>query len=88
MEAVLKTNTVAYWMEKFGGYVPAAPVYDIAQAMDNPYVAEIEMIYEDEHPGFENGKIRLMSSPYKYNGQRLKGGISPELGADTQDLLG
>ena len=88
MEAVLKTNTVAHWMKKFGGYVPAAPVYDIAQAMDNPYVAEIEMIYEDDHQGFENGKIRLMSSPYKYNGKRLKGGISPELGADTQDLLG
>jgi len=88
MEGVMKTNTVSHWMEKFGGYVPAAPVYDIAQAMDNPYVAEIEMVYEESHAGFENGKIRLMSSPYIYNGQRLKGGISPELGADTQELLG
>jgi len=45
------------------------------------------MIYEDSHAGFENGKIRLLSSPYKYNGQRLKGGISPELGAHTSELL-
>jgi crotonobetainyl-CoA:carnitine CoA-transferase CaiB-like acyl-CoA transferase len=87
MEAVLKSQTVAHWMEKFAGYVPAAPVYDIAQAFENPYVAEVEMIYETEHPGMENGKIRLMSSPYKINGARLKGGIAPELGADTDDLL-
>ena len=88
MEAVLKTQTVAHWMDRFGGYVPAAPVYDIAQAFENPYVAEIEMVYETEHPGMENGTIRLMSSPYKVNGERLKGGIAPALGADTGDLLG
>ena len=88
MEAVLKTNTVSHWVEKFGGYVPAAPVFDIEQAMENPYVAEIDMLYEELHAGFENGKIRLLSSPYKFNGKRLKGGIAPELGADTKDLLG
>ena len=87
MEAVLMTQTVAYWMDKFGGYVPAAPVYDIAEALDNPYVTEIDMIYEAEHPVVENGKIRLLSSPYKFNGERLKGGIAPALGADTKDML-
>lgn len=87
VEAVLKTDTVAHWMEKFGGYVPAAPVYDIAQALDNPYVHEIEMVYAEEHPKMDGG-IRLLSSPYKLNGQRLKGGIAPELGANTDELLG
>lgn len=87
VEAVLKTNTVAYWMEKFGGFVPAAPVYDIAQALDNPYVEEIDMIYSADHPRMNEG-IRLLSSPYKLNGQRLKGGIAPELGAHTDELLG
>ena len=87
MEAVLMTETVAYWMDKFGGYVPAAPVYDIAEALDNPYVAEIDMIYEAEHPLAENGKIRLLSSPYKFNGKRLKGGIAPALGAETKHVL-
>ena len=87
METVLMTQTVAYWMDKFGGYVPAAPVYDIAEALDNPYVAEIDMIYEAEHPLAENGKIRLLSSPYKFNGKRLKGGVAPALGADTKHVL-
>ncbi len=85
MEAVLTTQSVKYWMEKFGGYVPAAPVYDIAQALDNPYVKEVEMTYEANHPLTKTGKIKLLSSPFKFNGQRLKGGIAPRLGADSTD---
>ncbi|RKQ71944.1 crotonobetainyl-CoA:carnitine CoA-transferase CaiB-like acyl-CoA transferase [Litorimonas taeanensis] len=87
VERVLKTNTVSYWMEKFGGYVPAAPVYDIQQALENDYVHEVEMVYEDRHDDMPGQKIKLLSSPYKFNGERLKGGISPELGADTQVLV-
>jgi len=37
------------------------------------------MTYEDTHPLFENGKIKLLSSPYKFNGKRLKGGVAPVL---------
>lgn len=88
MEGTLKTQSVDYWMERFAGYVPAAPVYDIAQALDNPYVAEIEMVYDAEHAGMKDGKIRLLSSPYKINGQRLKGGTAPVLGAHMDELLG
>lgn len=87
MEAVLKTKTVAHWMEKFGGYVPAAPVYDIAQALENNYVHEVEMVYEDAHDGMPGQKIRLLSSPYRLNGERLKGGISPTLGQHTDELI-
>lgn len=88
IEAVLKQQTVEDWMEKFRGFVPAAPVYDIAQSLDNPYVAEVEMIYETDHSEMSDGKIRLLSSPYKINGERLKGGIAPPLGADTEGILG
>lgn len=88
IESVLKQQTVEHWIEKFAGHVPAAPVFDIAQSLDNPYVAEIEMIYETNHPEMADGKIRLLSSPYKFNGERIKGGIAPSLGADTEHLLG
>jgi crotonobetainyl-CoA:carnitine CoA-transferase CaiB-like acyl-CoA transferase len=88
VEAVLKTKSIAHWMEKFGGYVPAAPVYDIEQALENDYVHEVEMVYEDKHENMPGQKIRLLSSPYKLNGSRLKGGIAPELGANTDELLG
>jgi len=87
VESVLKTDTMDNWMKIFGGKVPAAPVYDVAQALDNPYAHAVEMVYEDNHPKMDK-PIRLMSSPYRFNGKRLKGGIAPELGADTDDLLG
>jgi len=38
--AVFLTETTDSWMDKFAGKVPAAPVYDVAQALDNPFVAE------------------------------------------------
>lgn len=88
MEAVLKTNKVEYWMQKFGGYVPAAPVYNIGEALENDYVHEVEMVYEDKHDGMPEQKIRLLSSPYRINGKRLKGGIAPMLGEHTDELLG
>jgi len=87
VESVLKTDTMDNWMKIFGGKVPAAPVYDVAQALDNPYAHAVEMVYEDHHPEMDK-PIRLMSSPYRFNGKRLKGGIAPVLGADTDDLLG
>ena len=87
MEAILRTRTVAAWMERFAGKVPAAPVHDVAQALDNPYVAEVEMTYEAEHGGTEDGTIRLLASPYRIDGRRLTGGVAPALGADTDDLL-
>jgi crotonobetainyl-CoA:carnitine CoA-transferase CaiB-like acyl-CoA transferase len=86
VESVLKTDTMENWMKKFAGKVPAAPVYDVAQALDNPYAHAVEMVYEDEHPEMDK-PIRLLSSPYRFNGKRLKGGVAPALGADTDDLL-
>ena len=86
VESVLTTDTVENWMAEFAGKVPAAPVYDVKQALDNPYAADVEMIYEDAHPEMDQ-PIRLLASPYRYNGVRLKGGIAPALGADTDDLM-
>ena len=88
MEDVLRTRPVAEWMERFAGRVPAAPVYDVQQALENPYVAEVEMTYEADHGGTETGTIRLLASPYRVDGRRLTGGVAPALGADTAELLG
>lgn len=86
VESVLTTDSIENWMAKFAGRVPASPVYDVKQALENPYAHSVEMIYEAEHPEMD-APIRMLSSPYKINGQRLKGGVAPALGADTEDLL-
>ena len=40
LDAALSARTTAEWIEIFGGRVPAAPVNDVQQALENPFVAE------------------------------------------------
>ena len=84
IDAVLETQTSAYWMEKFAGVIPIAPVLDIAQALDNPYVREIDMLQEVEHP---QGTQRMLRNPIRLDGQRLSGKACPPLDADADALL-
>ncbi len=37
LDEALSAKTTAEWMQEFGGKVPAAPVNDIGQALDNPF---------------------------------------------------
>ncbi|HEY7743122.1 MAG TPA: CoA transferase, partial [Burkholderiales bacterium] len=40
LDRELERRTTAEWLERFAGVVPAAPVNDLAQALDNPFVTE------------------------------------------------
>jgi hypothetical protein len=40
LDAALSTRTTEEWMAQLGGLVPASPVYDIAEALNNPFVRE------------------------------------------------
>lgn len=82
LDAVLQTQTTKEWMQRFAGKVPAAPVYDIAQALDNDFVAEQERLLEIPH---EKGPIRMIASPVRA-GEHPKR-PAPAMGADTQAVL-
>ncbi|KIQ96859.1 CoA transferase [Lysobacter sp. A03] len=82
-EALMQHDT-AYWTEKFAGQIPIAPVYDIAQALDNPYVERIGMLQSVDHP---QGAQRMLRNPIKLDGQRLDGIACPPLSADADALL-
>lgn len=84
VDAVLSTQPTAYWTQKFAGRIPIAPVLDIAQALDNPYVREVDMLQEVAHP---QGTQRLLRNPIKLDGQRLSGDACPPLNADAAELL-
>ena len=51
LDAELKKRTTAVWLESFAGRVPAAPVNDIAGALDNPFVQETGRIHTLDLPG-------------------------------------
>ena len=84
VDEILTAQPTAYWTQKFGGRIPIAPVLDIAQALDNPYVQQVNMLQQVEH---SQGAQRLLRNPIKLDGQRLSGNACPPLNADAGALL-
>ena len=85
LDAVLGKATTQEWIDRLAGTVPVAPVYDVAQALDNPFVREQGRIMEAPHP--VRGTIRTIACPIRVPGEPDRVGIAPSLGADTDNLL-
>jgi succinate--hydroxymethylglutarate CoA-transferase len=85
LDEVLSAKTTAQWLERFGGRVPAAPVNDLRQALDNPFLREREAIQDLEHPAA--GTFRMLATPIRVEGSETRARPAPELGADTTDVL-
>ncbi len=79
VEATLTKAPSAHWVAKLAGSVPVAPVYDIAEALDNPFAAAVGMLNTVAHPDREQG-LRMLSSPFKVNGERAADRRAPKLG--------
>ena len=82
LDAVLQTASTAQWLERFAGRVPAAPVHDIAQALDNPFATESGTLLPVAHA---SGTIRTLACPVRAGAQPAR--PAPALGADTDALL-
>ncbi|MBV1927823.1 MAG: CoA transferase [Rhodobacteraceae bacterium] len=85
LDGVLSHATTAEWLERLRGHVPVAPVNDVAQALDNPFVAEQDLVVDTDHAKL--GKIKLLASPIRCPGEVLPQTAAPGLGADTDALL-
>ena len=75
----------AYWLKHFSGQVPAAPVNDIAQALDNPFVSERSGIQRFRYS--DGREARMVASPIRVAGAVLPTRAAPALGADTTTVL-
>lgn len=85
LDAVLSTRSTADWMTAFAGKVPAAPVYDVAQAMDNPFARAQGMIVDTPHP--VRGTIQTLACPIRCPGEELPKVAAPRLGQHTTEIL-
>lgn len=85
LDEVFSTDTTAAWLAKLQGVLPAAPVYDMQQALDNPYVERIGMIQHAPHP--QKADFRALRNPIKLDGRRLPSRIASSLGADNEAVL-
>ena len=80
------SSPTAYWLGKFNGVLPVAPVLDLAQALDNPFLKTTEMINVIAHPAKPD--MRVLSNPIKINGQRLSQAPCSAFGADNPAYVG
>ncbi len=85
LDDVLMKETTAEWMSRLAGKVPAAPVYDVAQALDNVYAREQGIVVDVPHP--ERGSIKTLACPIRCTGEQLPKRAAPRLGEHTQEIL-
>ena len=85
IDRVLSQHSPDYWLEVLKGKIPCAPVYDLPQAMNNPYIRATGMVQKVPHP--DNQDMEILANPIKVAGQRLPGKASVKMGANTQELL-
>jgi succinate--hydroxymethylglutarate CoA-transferase len=84
LDEVLAARATADWLSRFAGRVPAAPVNNIAEALDNPFVAENCCLQTLEHP--TAGEYRLVAPPVR-SGDPPPSRPAPALGEHTDALL-
>ncbi|CAH1689525.1 CoA-transferase [Hyphomicrobiales bacterium] len=87
IEPVFMTRPAAEWVDRLlAAGVPAAPVFDFAQALAADHTLERNMVVEIEHP--IEGRIKSLGFPVKMSGtpQQLRH-PPPILGQHTEEIL-
>lgn len=95
VEAVMQTRTTDAWMARFAGRVPAAPVFDVAQALENPFVKERHGILASERYGRSDqpadggtvSHVKAIASPLRFSGSSTPTKASPAIGQHTDEIL-
>jgi crotonobetainyl-CoA:carnitine CoA-transferase CaiB-like acyl-CoA transferase len=85
LRAEFARRSTAEWIERLRGHVPVAPVYTVAEALEDAQVQAREMVIEVEHPVF--GRLREVGCPIKIGGVQPRYQAAAALGADTEALL-
>jgi crotonobetainyl-CoA:carnitine CoA-transferase CaiB-like acyl-CoA transferase len=86
VDAELRRQSNAYWLGKLNGVLPIAPVLDLAQALDSPFLQTTEMIKVISHPAKPD--MRVLANPIRINGQRLEQAPCSAFGADNAAYVG
>jgi len=85
LDGIFMQAPTAHWVQLLGGICPVAPVNDLAQALDNPFIRERGMVDTIPHPDIPG--LKVLANPVLVDGQRLPNSHAPKLGADNAALL-
>ena len=83
-QELMKKNT-SEWLEDFGGIVPAAPILNLIESLENPFLKDRGNIQTlTTNRGVD---ISLLKTPIHLFEENHKDITAPELGADTDSVL-
>jgi crotonobetainyl-CoA:carnitine CoA-transferase CaiB-like acyl-CoA transferase len=85
LDRELQQRTTGEWLALFAGVVPAAPIHDLAQALENPFVTEHGRLQTIPHR--ERGSYRVVAPPVRCAGEEPPAHPAPALGQHTEALL-
>jgi succinate--hydroxymethylglutarate CoA-transferase len=85
LDEALSVRGTAEWLRRFAGEVPAAPVYDIAQALTSGFVTGEDRVWSYPHP--ERAGFRMVAPAFRLPGGEMPRQSAPVLGADTEAVL-
>jgi crotonobetainyl-CoA:carnitine CoA-transferase CaiB-like acyl-CoA transferase len=86
LEDVFLEQSTEEWLSRLQrSAVPCGPVNSISAALQDPLVAENDLIIEIDHP--ELGKVRQLATAVKLGGESKQHQRAPVLGIHTEELL-
>ena len=85
LDSIFIEKPTAHWQSLLEGFVPVAPVNQLDQALDNPWLNTVGMRDTVSHPDRE--QFHVLASPIRIDGQRLPNRAGPLLGADSDAIL-
>jgi crotonobetainyl-CoA:carnitine CoA-transferase CaiB-like acyl-CoA transferase len=86
IDSEMKKQPTEFWLKRLNGVLPIAPVLELPQALDSPFLQTTEMIHTIGHPAKPD--MRVLSNPIKINGERLSQKPCSPYGADTAAYVG
>ena len=86
LDAEFRRQPTKFWMDALAEVLPIAPVLDLEQALESPFLRTNGMIAHVPHP--HRPDMRVLANPIKINGQRLGQQVCSPMGADTEEVLG
>ena len=86
LDVEFRKKPTSHWLGVLGGVLPIAPVYDLDEALESPFLQRNRMVANVPHPARPD--MRVLSNPIKINGQRLSQRVCSPSGADNEAVLG
>jgi crotonobetainyl-CoA:carnitine CoA-transferase CaiB-like acyl-CoA transferase len=85
LDAEFRRHPNAHWLARLRGVLPVAPVLELGQALDNPFLRATEMIRDVPHPAKPG--MRALANPIRIDGRRLGQAACAAMGADNARYL-